>query len=126
MRTTNKQTYKHTKQTNNSSSAINQRFTNITLAFDFFFFRIIHRILIDWQHVNEALAHTFTRTNTHSISSVQTHTQKYPSRSEPQSEAADGSPFGRNYSVFFFFWSERTKTKQYAMKRKKERDLHYV
>lgn len=27
---------------------------------------------------------------------------------------------------FFFFWSERTKTKQYAMKRKKERDLHYV
>lgn len=122
MRTTNEQTKQTNKQTI-SSSAINQRFTNITLAFltVFFFIVQIHTIGIDCQHVhvNEALAHTQS-TNTHSISSIQTHTHTHPKVSIlVRSETADGSPFGRNYSVLFFvfcFWSVRTKTKQYETK----------
>lgn len=84
MRTTNKTEQNKQTKNNSSSSAINQRLTNITLAFlTTFFFFVCTRNSNSCKHVhvNEALVRPHkVQTNTLDLLSRNTHTQKYPSR----------------------------------------------
>ncbi len=105
----NKRTNKTNEQTNNSSSSINQHFTNITLAL---FFRTVHKFWINCQHVhvNEALAHTENTNTLHLL-----HTDIHPKVSILIRDRRWIALWERLFQGSFF-WTVRTKSKHYETK----------